>query len=132
MAKAAKSKKHDENGKFKKGVSGNPKGRPKAPIEVRRARAMNKNELDLLLAKYRDVPVGELMPFNTFIQKNKDLPILHAIVLSTMVKAASGDSSARAFIADRMFGKVTDKVEVTEKSMHMHLVKYIENKTADE
>ena len=74
---------------FKKGISGNPKGKPpKIP------------KLDVLLAEV----LGE----------DKDgITAAKAILMALRAKATKGDVRAAEVLLDRAYGRTTDKIELT-------------------
>jgi len=76
----------DENGKFIKGVSGNPKGRPKREREVTYYRIL-------------EMAVSE----NDW----------KAICLKAVDQAKRGDAVARKFLADYLIGPPVERKEVT-------------------
>jgi hypothetical protein len=78
----------DENGKFIKGVSGNPAGRPKKEREER----------------YRDILVNSV----TFAD-------WEAIIGKAVKQAKGGDSVARKWLSDYLIGPPIQRQELTGK-----------------
>ena len=76
----------DEKGRFVKGVSGNPKGRPAREIEE----------------SYRAILLDEVTPDDW-----------RAIVRKAKEQAKRGDISARKFIADYIIGPPVERKEIT-------------------
>ena len=96
------AKQSPSNG-WKKGQSGNPKGRAKTakciPDILRHIG--DERPTDFMLAKLRELYGPVHSPCN----------MREAMLLAVYADAAKGDSTARAFIAERTEGKITDRIE---------------------
>jgi len=92
----------DESGKFIKGVSGNPQGRPKKEREERFY------EITLSTVGFED---------------------WKAIIQKAVKQAKSGDSMARKFLADYIMGPPVQRVEQTGKDGEPQklIVEYVNN-----
>ncbi len=94
---------------FAKGTSGNPGGRVKLPEELRKARALNQQELERAVNKYLWLDRAALQD----AVKDPATPMLELMVASIMAQAAQkGDQQRLEFILQRLIGRVTDKIEV--------------------
>ncbi len=79
-----------EHGKFKKGQSGNPKGRPK-----------KMPELEALLVK-------------VLAEEKEGITAMEAIIRRLRSQAAAGNVKAAEILMDRSYGKVKQKIEVED------------------
>jgi hypothetical protein len=84
--------------KFKKGQTGNPKGRPKGTPN-RKA----------LFAKFLSL---ETEYPNPITRAREVMTVAEAIALAQIAKAGKGDAAAYDRVMDAMFGKIPDRVEV--------------------
>lgn len=106
---------------FKKGQSGNPNGRPKFPLEVQVAKAFNRNVVELALAKYLSLPIGELKK----LKDDPTLPSHDQIVISIIISSILfGDAGRYSFLLDRLIGKVPEKIDI-EVSGVIEQIKYL-------
>lgn len=95
---------------YKKGVSGNPKGRPAVPADIKAMREFNASEFERVFNKFIFMNQDEL----TAATKRKDFNVLEMMVLSIMQKAVKeGDQKRMNFLLDRMVGPVVRKVDHT-------------------
>jgi hypothetical protein len=78
---------------FKKGQSGNPKGRPKKPLPV----------LEELLAKILN-------------DEQNGLSALEAMLMTLRAKAVKGDIKAVELFLDRGYGKAKQSFEMTQET----------------
>ena len=88
---------------FKKGVSGNPAGRPKSVKCI-----------PDILREIGDRPVDPFLLAKLHAQygpNHNPSTMREAMLMSAADDAARGDTMARAFIAERTEGKVTDRIE---------------------
>lgn len=89
--------------KFKKGVSGNPKGRPRLPDDIKNARQVNKLEHDRAVNHVAFLPMNEL---NALV-KDKEAPAFVVGAAKMMQKFAKyGDVFVYHALMDRMLGRV--------------------------
>lgn len=86
-----------EDGKFKKGQSGNPKGRPKG----------SRNR-DTLLRKWLETKTSIKNPVSGKVEK---ITVEDEVVLALIKEARKGNVTAIREIQDTMYGKVADKLE---------------------
>jgi hypothetical protein len=93
---------------FQKGKSGNPAGRPRLPEDVRKAMAQDSAEFHRILSKVVRMDRTEL----TNLTKSADASVMELMVASLAVKAVKeGDQNRLRFLAERIAGKVPDKIE---------------------
>lgn len=90
---------------FLPGNSGGP-GRPKDPPELKAIKQMSNGEYKLLMHKLMNLSPEDLLNF-----KGTVLEMAMASVIHQSIK--QGDPSRLQYFTDRLFGKVTDKVEVS-------------------
>jgi hypothetical protein len=103
MAKGTKTGGRD----FKKGNKMG--GRKPHPPEVRKAAKLTKEQFLANLGEFSNLTVSELKE----LVKNDDLPAMQAWVANVFLMGIiEADHVRLNFVADRLFGKVTDKVEV--------------------
>jgi hypothetical protein len=94
---------------FKKGQSGNPKGRPKLPPEIKILRSL---DLATFLSELHDLwraPRCELER----ILDNKDAEAGRGALARALFNATKGDLDALELLLNRLLGKVPDKVEMS-------------------
>lgn len=91
---------------FPPGESGNPKGRPPLPDDVRVALDSARGEYDRIVARFIVMPAEEL----ELIARAKTTPALERAVAKTLyVAGRSGDPRRMAAILDRFAGRPTQK-----------------------
>jgi len=98
--------KHWIKPRFVKGVSGNPKGRPKGIKTIPE-----------MLREIGDRPVDEVLlaKLHALYGPAHNPKTLHeAMLMAASKDAAKGDKDAREFIANRTEGKVTDKIQLDD------------------
>jgi len=94
---------------WKPGQSGNPKGKPPTPKDLRDARKLNAIEVSRILNKFSNLTTDELREK----MMSLDTPALELMIGKVMLECMkSGDDKRLNFILDRMVGKVTEKMEV--------------------
>jgi hypothetical protein len=95
---------------FKKGKSGNPKGRPTVPKEIRDIKKLSADELAEIVSTLffaTDAEIASLI-------NDPDAPKLKKIVASILNKTAeSGNATQLDQLLNRVIGKVQDKVTHT-------------------
>lgn len=97
---------------FQPGQSGNPKGRPPLPKDLRDAKMMNKRKFAELLMKYLTYSLDELKE----LKSRKDTPSLERIVIAVITNAISkGDERRLDFLMTRIIGKAKDELDITTK-----------------
>lgn len=89
---------------FKPGTSGNPKGRPALPVDIKAARAINQIELERVLNHVAFLKVPEIKE----LTKSTEAPAFLVGAAKIMEKFSKGDLWAGAFILDRMIGRPRD------------------------
>ena len=98
-----------EDSQWKPGQSGNPKGRPPTPKDLKGAKELNKVELERILNKYIYMSRSEM---NKAIKK-KDTPAIELLVISLIQKGMQyGDPRRIEAILERLVGKVKKEVEL--------------------
>ena len=94
-----------ENGQFKKGISGNPSGRPKGSMSIpdmlkRIGEEEVPNELqDRVQRLFGEAEIGKIS-------------MLEAVMRTTMMYAIQGKSWAVQFLADRLEGRPRQTIEL--------------------
>jgi hypothetical protein len=91
--------------KFKKGKSGNPRGRPRIPDDIRAARALNQFQLERILNHVIFLPMSEI----TALTKSKDAPAFlvgSAKIVQNFAK--QGNIWAYNAILDRLIGRTRE------------------------
>lgn len=93
---------------FEKGKTGNPKGRPQLPIDLKQARTVTKLELERILNRFLTMTAQELAAAMT----DPRTTVLEAIVLTIATKALQGGDQVRLnFLLDRLIGKVQEPTQ---------------------
>ncbi len=96
--------------RFKKGRSGNPGGQPKLPDDIKEARKFNQIELERSCNRLLYLTRDELKA----VMACPSTQMLDLIVSSIIGQAMQkGDQQRLEWIAMRLIGRVTEKVEVT-------------------
>ena len=101
----------DENGRFKKGKSGNPNGRPVGTVTVpKELRAINNRLIADTIGKYLNCTGPELQEHI----KNPETPALDLMILRVLYEAIrKADQGKMNAILERIVGKVPDKIDHT-------------------
>jgi hypothetical protein len=95
---------------FAKGQSGNPKGGPGLPKDLKDARKFNQAELERAVNRLIYLDPAEVEAFLAAHEPN----YLYRIVAQILDKAAQfGDQNRLEWVCTRLIGKVTDRIEVT-------------------
>lgn len=106
MAKGRKTGGRD----FPPGVSGNPKGGPGLPQDLKNARKLNQVEIERICNRYLYANSEELM----LAFADPQLPAIEKIVISILLTALDEADQARIeWVFQRVLGKVKDQLEVT-------------------
>ena len=98
--------KHWIKPRFVKGVSGNPKGRPKGIKTIPQ-----------MLREIGDRPVDDVLLAKLHAKygpAHNPKTLHEAMLLAARKDAANGDENARTFIAERTEGKVTDRLDIND------------------
>lgn len=103
MAKGKKTGGRD----FVPGKSGNPKGLPPIPADVKEARKLNQIEFERIVNKFLYMTREEVSKY----AQAPGTPTLELLIASILSKAVTqGDQSRLNFVLDRLIGKVADRV----------------------
>lgn len=95
---------------FQPGQSGNPAGRTPLPPELKETRRLNKTEFETLVNKYLWASFAQIEAAS----EDATLPAIERYVVSIIAKGIkTGDWGGCEWIAQRLIGKVQDRVEVT-------------------
>jgi hypothetical protein len=95
---------------FKKGVTGNPLGRPAVPADLLEARKFTRLKLERVLNRMIHMTRQELSDYI----KNPNIGAMELLLASILTKAIShGDYQRADFILNRLVGKVPDKIDAT-------------------
>lgn len=98
MAKGIKTGGRD----FKKGESGNPKGPPKVPEDIREARKLNQITFERIANKYLFSNKSEI----TKSSSDPNTPVIELMISSIIHKAVvEGDERRLEFLLSRLVGK---------------------------
>ncbi len=90
-------------GKFQKGVSGNPSGRPKLPDDLREIDEITNQEVKRIVAKFSRMTKSEI----EIAIRDPEIPMMHLTVASIFIQSAKhGDYGRLSFLLDRSLGKV--------------------------
>lgn len=98
--------------KFKPGISGNPKGRPRIREDLKKIELMSGTDVARLLQKMLNMRTQELQG----MVDDPDTPAMELVVAKIIHKAmVEGDQARLNFLFDRTIGKVIEKKEVEVK-----------------
>lgn len=90
---------------FAPGKSGNPKGRPRLPVDIKGARELNRLELERMLNAYAFKSLAQIKQAT----KDSSLPIFEGIIAQILLKAHQGGDIWRAdFVLNRLIGRVRE------------------------
>lgn len=100
---------------FKPGQSGNPKGRPVLPPEVKAIQALSPEYVKKIISKFSHMSKEEM---RDFLQKGPDDPngpnMMEIMIGSIVAKAAQdGDYTRLNFLLDRSIGRVKETIDVS-------------------
>src|SRR5258707_605126 len=90
---------------FKKGQSGNPKGRPKTKGALQEFRTCSYEDFIRKLQKYGAFTVDEM---EVELQRT-DIPMFDLMFAKVVADAATGNAVARSVILERLWGRVNYK-----------------------
>lgn len=123
MDKNKDSRKRDAKGKFVKGISANPAGRPPMPKELREVKDMTPSFVKKVIAKLAQMTREEM---DAWVNSGS-LNNLERMVASIIVKATSeGDHNKLSFLLDRTIGKV-----VEQRKVEIQAVRYVTKVSGD-
>lgn len=121
------AEKKKRGGKWKPGESGNPKGRPPLPPDVRAIQNLSPAYVKRVIAKLARMDRDELKEWLENPDRTAKPNNLEMMLASIIVKAtAEGDHSKLSFLLDRSIGKV-----IEERKVQVQPVKYITKVRAD-
>jgi hypothetical protein len=94
---------------FKRGVVTNPNGRPKLPPELKAARALGRELVELRVFELKRKTEAELRK----IMGDPETSIEDKLIISVMFKGVhQGDFNCLGFITDFIFGKRADNMKM--------------------
>jgi hypothetical protein len=96
-----------EDSQFKPGQSGNPKGRPALPEDLRQAKALNKVELTRELNALIHMTKPEL---EAVLESPESTMIRRMAARVIQESDSAGDEKRLGFLLDRLVGKVKDEL----------------------
>ena len=113
---------------FQKGQSGNPKGRPPMPPELREIKKLSPGYIKVLIAKLSRMTPDQMMEWMKGEGAERDKPNNLEVMLASIIHKAvvDGDHAKLNFLLDRTIGKV-----VEEKKVQIQPVKYITKVSED-
>lgn len=95
--------------RFKKGQSGNPRGRAKLPEDLQKVKMLTKEHISKLINKYGSLTLAKLEE----VMKAEESASFDVMICSAIRRAiVDGDVSRMDFLLNRTVGKVTDVAEV--------------------
>lgn len=105
-----------------KGVSGNLKGGPITPEEVKELRRINRETVPVILDKFMAMDRGELAR----VANDPSTPALELILIKVITEAIkTGDHQRLGFLFDRIMGKQPEQVNVM--GVHLSIVKALQS-----
>lgn len=100
-----------EKTRFKKGQSGNPKGKRKLPLDLRKVAELTADELQRTISKHFRMDKFQIAG----VLQNPDSPALDLIIASTIAKAIKhGNINKAESLFLRCIGKVSDDIKITD------------------
>lgn len=107
-----------QNSKWKKGVSGNPRGKKPLPPDLHGLKSMfNQDLVEKTFIKYMMMSVDEMAK----VGEDRTLPALDHVIMMIIRKAGlDGDQQRLDFLLNRTIGKVVDKTENTDYRVNLN------------
>lgn len=107
-----------QNSKWKKGVSGNPRGKAPLPPDLHGVKKLFNQELvEKTFIKYMTMTIEEFEK----IGQDKSLPALDHVIMMIIRKAGlDGDQQRLDFLLNRTIGKVADKTVNTNYDVNIN------------
>jgi len=125
MTQNSSKQKKKHAGQYKKGVSGNPKGRPKLPGEIKTAKVVNQIEMFRIMNKFAYMSTAEIKN----LLHASDTPMIEIVAARLYIEAGKkGDHHRLGFVFDRLIGSVPQR---TEHSFHDSMVDFIKDNETD-
>jgi hypothetical protein len=109
---------------FEKGKSGNPKGRPKLPIEYRGLQPYTRNRVCLEFSRMLQYDLDDLKRMKSL----KSTTTIQRMVIAIMLKGIqSGDYRALDFMLDRIMGKSKQDIDLSSSdgTMSPHKIEIV-------
>lgn len=95
---------------FVKGVSGNPKGRPPLPGDLKEIKKMSPALVSAVISKFSSMPENDLAHY----LKSPGTPMFELTIGSIYAKALrEGDYMRLNFLLERCVGKVKEQIDVS-------------------
>lgn len=102
-----------KDGRFKKGESGNPNGRPKLPPELKQIKQLSPSYVKTVIAKLTRMSKEQITEWIELPMESGGPNLLEMMVASVINQALShGDHSKLQFLLDRSIGKVVEQHKV--------------------
>jgi len=109
---------------WRKGVSGNPNGRPKTRADLKKVKLMGSDDIRRLLQKLLDMPYATLKE----LANDPETPAMEMMIIGVIDRGlAHGDSQRLNFLFDRTIGKILEHKEEAK----LKPVTYVTNITPD-
>lgn len=106
---------------FKPGQSGNPKGKPKSPVNFKAVREFNKQEFDSLMNQYLFSPDSDV--YNIAI--SNEVLVIEKMCANFVLKSYA-DHNYLKLLLERFLGKVPDVIK-DERSPHAILMALLDS-----
>lgn len=110
---------------FKQGQSGNPKGRPKLPEDVKSCLKLNQVEFVRLANEFLFMSAKQLKE----VSENHEETVFRQILAAVLLEAiTNGDHKRLEFFIDRLIGKSKQtEVDEPQKNLHCEIVRFIQS-----
>lgn len=100
-------------GQWKPGQSGNPKGRPRLPEDVKEIREVAKFELERMLQKFSTMTYSDMLKFGA----NRDQPAMEHCLVSLFLKCILyGDARRMELLMNRRYGVLKTQIQVLDEN----------------